>query len=173
MLGADGLVLLSASGRGLVAVFQALLAAPSAAAALSPCLALLLLGRRVLVQEEDGPVLAPDVGLVGQHELGQHGLVAADGGRVLVLHDGAAINVERGDEDVLDMVLDRVGGILGAQPHAGAEVRGSMGCGLGGVMVEERVALRLDRVVLVALAQHGWLRGAGFGVVAIAGRGGA
>lgn len=77
-------------GRRVVSRVQAILLAPAP----SPGLSLLVVEGGVLVQEEDGPVGLARVGLVGQHELSQGGLVAADGGRVLVLHDGAAVNVE-------------------------------------------------------------------------------
>lgn len=64
---------------------------------------LLLAG--VFVQEENGPVLVSHVGLVRQHQLGQHVLVARDGDGVLMLHDGAPVDVEGGDQDVFDMIL--------------------------------------------------------------------
>lgn len=75
----------------------------------------------VLVQEENGPILAAHMCLVGQHQLGQHVLVSADGSRVLMFHDGAAVNVERGNQDVLDMFLVRVGGVLWAHPFPRGE----------------------------------------------------
>ncbi len=78
------------------------------------CVVLLLTG--VFVQEEDGPVLVSHVGLVWQHELGQHVLVARDGHRVLVLHDRAAVDVERCHQDILDVVLATAAGVLGAKP---------------------------------------------------------
>jgi hypothetical protein len=43
--------------------------------------------------------------LIGQHELGQHDLVAAHGTRVLVLHDTSPVNVEARNQDVLYMLL--------------------------------------------------------------------
>lgn len=70
-------------------------------------LLLFLLLTRVFVEEEDGPVLVANMGLVRQHELGQHVLVPGNSDWILMLHDGAAINVEGGNQDVLDMVLCR------------------------------------------------------------------
>src|SRR3569833_131135 len=78
-------------------------------------LLLLLLLASVLVEEKHGPVLVAHVGLVRQHELGQHVLVARDGDRILVFHDGAAVDVERGDEDILDMVLGGTSRVLRPQ----------------------------------------------------------
>ena len=64
------------------------------------------------MQEENRPILAADVRLVGKHQLGQHTLVSTDGRRVLVLHDRALVNVERGNEDIFDMALGRIARIL-------------------------------------------------------------
>jgi hypothetical protein len=83
-------------------------------------LRLVLLLAGVLVQKEDGPVLVSHVGLVRQHELGQHVLVARDGHGVLVLHDGPAVDVEGRHQDVLDVVLGAPARVLGAQPAGAA-----------------------------------------------------
>ena len=63
--------------------FAAIVPSPPA---LFPLFPRSILGAGILVQEEYGPVLAPYVGLVGQHQLGQHGLVAGYGTGVLVPH---------------------------------------------------------------------------------------
>jgi len=84
-----------------------LLLCPPLIASVSPLSQLVLCGL-VLVQEEDGPILATQMGLVGQHEFSQHVLVTANWSRVLMFHDGARVNVERGNQNVLDMALGRV-----------------------------------------------------------------
>ena len=71
-----------------------------------------LLFGRVLVQEEDGPVLVADVSLIGQHQLGEHVFIATDGTGILVFHDRTPIDVEGGDEDVFDVVLFAVTRVL-------------------------------------------------------------
>ena len=47
----------------------------------------------------------PHMCLIWQHELRQHILIAGYRPRVLMLHDGPFINVERSDEDILYMAL--------------------------------------------------------------------
>lgn len=60
-----------------------------------------------------------------------------------MFHDGAPVNVEGGDEDVLDMFVIRVGGILGT--HTGRlfnedrVVRSRRGGGRGQVYVDSQV----------------------------------
>src|SRR3569833_3659248 len=68
-------------------------------------LLLLLLLASVLVEEKHGPVLVAHVGLVRQHELGQHVLVARDGDRILVFHVGVVVVVVRGVVVFLVLVL--------------------------------------------------------------------
>lgn len=87
---------------------------------LRSALCVVLLLARVLVQEENRPVLIPYVGLIRQHELGQHVLVARDGDGVLVFHDGPTVDVEGGDEDVLDVHLGTAARVLRAQAAGAA-----------------------------------------------------
>lgn len=62
------------------------------------------------------------MGLIGQHELSQHMLIAGDGNGILVLHDRATVNVEGGDQYVLDMVFGGAARVLGAQLPLGIRV---------------------------------------------------
>ena len=82
---------------------------------LHDALIVLLFGAAVLVQEEHGPVLVASMGLIRQHQLSQHVLVAGDGHWVLVFHDRAAVDVERRNQDVFNMVLGDPLRILGAR----------------------------------------------------------
>jgi hypothetical protein len=52
------------------------------------------------------------VRLVRQHQFRQHTFITTNGTRVLMLHDRAAIDMERGDKDELNMALGRVTGVL-------------------------------------------------------------
>ncbi len=48
----------------------------------------------ILVQEEYGPILVPDMCLIWQHQLRKHMLVPTDGTWILVFHDGASVYVK-------------------------------------------------------------------------------
>lgn len=71
------------------------------------------------MEEEDGPILIARMCLVRQHQLGQHVFVTGNGDGELVLHDGTTVNVERRDEDILDMVLGGFARVLGTQLSGG------------------------------------------------------
>ncbi len=47
-------------------------------------------------------------------------LVAGNGDRVLMLHHRAAVNIERGNKDVFDMVLGAAARVLRPKPPMGA-----------------------------------------------------
>jgi hypothetical protein len=73
--------------------------------ALSPLLPRLLFGTRILMQKEYRPILTPHVRLIRQHQLSQHMLISTDRARILMLHHTPPINVETGNQDVFDMIL--------------------------------------------------------------------
>lgn len=90
---------------------------PSPRPPLLPCspfrIVLFLTG--ILMKKEYCPVLIPHMGLIWEHELGKHVLVACDGYRILVFHDRPAVNVEGGHENVFNMVLGAAAWVLGPQ----------------------------------------------------------
>ena len=66
-----------------------LLPSPAKLAALA-----LLLRRSILMQKENGPVLTPQMRLIGQHQLRKHVLVAAHRTRILMLHYTSPVDIE-------------------------------------------------------------------------------
>lgn len=82
---------------------------------------------RDLVEVEDGPVLWAVVRAVGEHVLCEEVLVGARVVRVLVLEDRALVNVELGEEDIVDVGVRRGVRVCGCEGRGGYR-RGQCSC---------------------------------------------